>query len=174
MRVLRRVVTILLLVLLVSPFRAESQPAQKTSTIGILAMEAWPPIESLRQGLRDLGHIEGQNVRFEHRYAEGRNQRFRALAEDLVATKVDVMVTWGAEELDTALEAVSRERPQAVLVIGDPFLSLQRRRLAQFALKARLPSAYTYREHAEAEGLLAYTPNDPDCSGAPPATWTKF
>jgi putative ABC transport system substrate-binding protein len=55
--------------------------------------------------------------------------------------------------------SLTRERPQALLVIGNPYLVSQRRRLAQIALKMRLPSAYTYREHAEAGGLIAYAPN---------------
>ena len=202
-------------------------------------------------------------MRFEPRYAEGRNQRFRELAKDLVAVKVDVIVTWGTEAaleakratkttpivmgaigdpiapsvvsnlarpggnitgfsalvgemeakrvellkevipnlsrvaaianpanrytpqalrhaqqaaatlkisltaydahdastLDSALDSVTRDRSQAIIIIADPFLSFQRRRVAQFALKARLPSIYTYREHTEAGGLIAYAPN---------------
>jgi len=82
-------------------------------------MEAWPPIDAFRQGLRDLGHVEGQNVRLEHRYAEGRNERFRELAEDLVASNVDVILTWGTE---AALEAkrATRTIPIVMGAIGEP------------------------------------------------------
>src|SRR5258706_9478138 len=65
---------------LAASFAVEAQQAGKVVTIGILAIEAWPPIDSFRQGLRDLGYVEDKNVRFEIRYAEGRNQRFRELA----------------------------------------------------------------------------------------------
>jgi putative tryptophan/tyrosine transport system substrate-binding protein len=45
------------------------------------------------------------------------------------------------------------------MVLTDSFLVSRRRRIAQFALKNHLPSVYTYREHAEAGGLIAYAPN---------------
>jgi len=47
-----------------------------------------------RQGLRDLGYIEGQNIRFEFRSAEGHLDRLPELAAELVRLKVDVIVTW--------------------------------------------------------------------------------
>jgi len=124
------------------PLAAGAQQSGKIVSIGILAFEAWPPIDAFRQALNDLGYVEGKNVRFEHRYAKGRNERFPDLANDLVGLKVDVILTWGTEA-----------------VLADPFLVSQRSRIAQFAIENRLPSAYTYREHAEAGGLIAYTPN---------------
>jgi putative tryptophan/tyrosine transport system substrate-binding protein len=45
------------------------------------------------------------------------------------------------------------------MVLADTFLVSERNRIAQFAIENRLPSAYTYREHVEAGGLIAYTPN---------------
>jgi len=45
------------------------------------------------------------------------------------------------------------------LVLGDAFLVSQRSRIAQFAIENKLPSAYTFREHVEAGGLRAYSPN---------------
>jgi hypothetical protein len=58
---------------LAAPHGAVAQQPGKVVSIGILAMEAWPPIASFQDALRTLGYVEGQNVRFEHRYAEGRN-----------------------------------------------------------------------------------------------------
>jgi putative ABC transport system substrate-binding protein len=49
--------------------------------------------EAFRQGLRDLGYVEGRNVVIEYRDAEGKLERFPALAAALVALKVDVIVT---------------------------------------------------------------------------------
>ena len=254
--------TVLALGVLMGPL-AEAQAPGKVVTIGILAIEAWPPIDSFRQGLQELGYVEGKNVRFEHRYAEGRNQRFPELAKDLVALKVDVILTWGTEAalaakratktipivmgaigdpiapgvvsnlarpggnitglsslagelegkrldllkevvptvsnvgvlvnptnrytgpalqhvraaaeklrasltvheahdattLDGVLDNLTRQRPHGLLVLADPFLVSQRRRIAQFTLKIGLPSVYTYREHADVGGLIAYTPS---------------
>src|SRR5437867_3890001 len=53
-------------------------------------------IEAFRQGLRDLGYIEGKNIVIESRYAEGKLDRQPALAAELVRLKVDVIVTVGA------------------------------------------------------------------------------
>jgi putative ABC transport system substrate-binding protein len=61
--------------------------------------------------------------------------------------------------LDAAFVTLTKDRPDAFMVPGDTFLVSQRGRIAQFAIENRLPSAYTYREHAEAGGLIAYTPN---------------
>jgi putative tryptophan/tyrosine transport system substrate-binding protein len=245
------------------PRATHAQQAGKIVTIGILSIEAWPPIDTFRKALNDLGYIDGNNVRFEYRYANGRNDRFPALAEDLVSIKVDVILTWGTDAalaakrattttpivmgaigdplgsrvvsnlarpeanitgfssvaaeleakrlellkeivprlsrvaiftnptnrympqalqsvqqgaqtlqasltlhevrdtatLDGALEQLMRDRPDAFMVLADTFLVGQRSRIAQFAIENKLPSAYTYREHVEAGGLLAYTPN---------------
>jgi putative tryptophan/tyrosine transport system substrate-binding protein len=55
------------------------QPEGKVATIGILAIEPWPPIDTFRQGLNDLGYVEGKNLRFEHRYVRGHNDRLPEL-----------------------------------------------------------------------------------------------
>jgi putative tryptophan/tyrosine transport system substrate-binding protein len=242
------------------------QPAGKIASIGILAIEAWPPIDTFRQTLNALGYVEGKNARFEHRYARGRNERFPELANDLIGLKVDVILTWGTEAvlaakeatttipivmgavgdplgsgivtnlarpagnvtgfsslaaeleakrlellkeavpglsrvailfnptnrymtlalqsarqgaqtlhtslalyevgdtatLDAAFESLVKDRPDAFMVLADTFLVSQRSRIAEFAIKNRFPSAYTYREHVEAGGLIAYTPNHHD------------
>jgi putative ABC transport system substrate-binding protein len=247
---------------LVAALWLAAQPA-RVVTVGVLAIEAWPSIDGLRQGFRDLGYVEDRNIRFECRYAEGRNERFPELAAELVGLKMDAIVTWGtdaalaakrattkipivmgaigdavgtgvvsnlarpggnitglstlaaeleakrlellkecipklsrvgvlsnptnslarvglgnarpaterlglslnvqeardATTLDSALERLVRERSEAVMALTDSFLVSQRRRIAQFALKNHLPSVYTYREHTEAGGLIAYTPN---------------
>jgi putative ABC transport system substrate-binding protein len=244
------------------PLAARAQPG-KIVTIGILAMEPLPPIDTFREALSDLGYVEGKNVRFEQRYARGRNERFPELANDLVGLKVDVILTWGIEAalaakqatttipivmgavgdpvgsgivtslahpagnvtgfsslsveleakrlellkemvprlsqvavlftpmnrymplalesarrgaetlhasltlyevrdsatLDATFVKLTQDRPDAFLVLGDTFLVSQRDRIAQFAIENKLPSAYTFREHVEAGGLIAYSPN---------------
>jgi putative ABC transport system substrate-binding protein len=246
------------------PLTASAQQAGgKIVTIGILASEPWPPIDTFRHALNDLGYIEGKNVRFEYRYAKGRSERFPELANELVGLNVDAILTWSTDAvlaakqatatipivmgaigdplgmgivtnlahpganitgfssraaeleakrlqllkevipelsrvailfnptnhymplalqsarkgaqmlhvslavyevhdtttLDAAFVTLTKDRPDALMVPGDTFLVSQRSRIAQFAIENRLPSAYTYREYAEAGGLIAYTPN---------------
>src|SRR5262245_1710092 len=63
------------------PLTASAQQAGgKIVTIGVLAIEPWPPIDTFQQALDDLGYIEGKNVRFEYRYAKGHNERLPELA----------------------------------------------------------------------------------------------
>jgi putative ABC transport system substrate-binding protein len=81
--------------LLAAPLAAEAQPAVKVPRIGYLALNpaANPHLhEAFRQGLRDLGYVEGRNVVIESRNAEGKPERLPALAAELVALKVDVLV----------------------------------------------------------------------------------
>src|SRR5215469_5376388 len=248
------------------PLTANAQQQGKIVTIGILAIEPWPPIDTFRKALDDLGYIEGKNVRFEYRYAKGYHQRFPELANDLVSLNVDVILTWGTDAvlaakqatttisivmgavgdplgigivtnlahpganitgfssraaeleakrlqllkdvvpglsrvailfnptnhymplalqsaqkgaqalhvslavyevrdtttLDAAFVTLTKDRPGGLLVPGDTFLVSQRGRIAQFAIENKLPSIHTFREHVEAGGLIAYTPNYDD------------
>jgi putative tryptophan/tyrosine transport system substrate-binding protein len=246
------------------PLTARAQQAVgKIVTIGVLAIEPWPPIDTFRQALNNLGYIEGKNLRFEYRYAEGYDERLLELANDLVGLNVDVIVTWGtnavlaakqatptipivmgtigdplatgvvmslarpggnvtgmssraaeleakrlqllkeavpglsrsailfnptnyymplalqsaregAQELhvtlavyevhdtatlNAAFVTLTKDRPDALMVPADTFLVSQRSRIAQFAIENKLPSVYTFRQHIEAGGLIAYTPN---------------
>ena len=64
--------------------------------------------------------------------------------------------------LDAAFVTLMKDRPDALLVPGDAFLVSQRGGIAQFAIEDKLPSVYSLREHVEAGGLIAYTPNYDD------------
>jgi len=81
---------------LLVPLAAEAQLASKVSRIGFLATNApaaYPElVEAFRQGLRDLGYVEGQNIAIEYRWAERRVERFADFAVELVGLKVDVIV----------------------------------------------------------------------------------
>jgi len=93
-----------------------------------------------------------------NRYTATALQSARRAAETLkIALKVHE--AHDAASLDNELDRVIGERPRALLVLADTFLEQQRRRIAQFALKAKLPSAYTYREHVEVGGLVSYAPS---------------
>jgi ABC-type uncharacterized transport system substrate-binding protein len=80
--------------IIAAPFAAEAQQAGKIARIGWLGDRsgAGPRREAFLQGLRDLGYVEGRNLVIEYRYAEGKLERLPALAAELVALKVDVIV----------------------------------------------------------------------------------
>jgi putative ABC transport system substrate-binding protein len=61
--------------------------------------------------------------------------------------------------LDATFVRLTKDRPDALLVLADTFFLSQRSRIAQYAIENKLPSAYTFREHVEAGGLIAYTTN---------------
>jgi putative tryptophan/tyrosine transport system substrate-binding protein len=61
--------------------------------------------------------------------------------------------------LDVAFVTLTKDRPDALMVPADTFLVSQRSRIAQLAIENKLPSVYTFREHIEAGGLIAYTPS---------------
>jgi len=66
-----------------------------------------------------LGYVEGKNGRFEHRYANGRNERFPELANDLIDLKVDVILTWGTDAALAAKRATTTT-PIVMGASGDP------------------------------------------------------
>jgi putative ABC transport system substrate-binding protein len=243
------------------PLAARAQ-AERIRRIGVLANEPWPPLEGLRDGMRALGYIDERALHLEYRFAQGRAERYPALAAELVRLPADAIVTWGtpaslaakqatgtvpivmisgdpiavglvpglaypganvtglstlaadlegkriellkellanlarvavlsnptnpfctvavqkaraaamallldvkvveaAEErdLDRAFLTLSRQRPDAVLTVADPFLTSQRTRVAAFMIENRFPSIYTYREDILAGGLISYATN---------------
>jgi putative ABC transport system substrate-binding protein len=85
------------------------QPAKKVYRIAILspATRPRPVIEAFRQGLRDLGYTEGQNVRFEDRYAEFKTDRLPQLTSELVKLKPDVIFTHSVSGAKAAKEATT-------------------------------------------------------------------
>ena len=74
---------------------AQAQPPGKLVRIGVLMAEPFQPLQSLRQELHRLGYVEGQNLRFEYRFAEHRDDQYPALANELAALGVDLIVTFG-------------------------------------------------------------------------------
>ena len=86
--------------LLALSFSAQAQQAKKVSRIGFISPSssatAGPNLEAFRQGLRDLGYVEGENIAVEARWAEGLAERFPHLIAELIQLKVDVMVVGGA------------------------------------------------------------------------------
>jgi putative ABC transport system substrate-binding protein len=268
--VCRRHVAILLgALILAAPVTSFSQQPAKVPRIGYLQPAApqnnsSPFLEDFRQGLRDLGYIEGKNVQLEVRWGEGRLERLPALAAELVRLKVDVIVAvsspsvvaakqatqtipivmplssdpvgdglvkslarpggnitglslmtpdvgakrlqllkevfpkparpvavlWNPDyigmaarfrqaqragstigmdvrsvevrdsrELERALEALDRERPDALVLLADPLTLSQRLRIVEFAAEERLPAIYEVSQFVEAGGLMSYGPD---------------
>ena len=263
-----KLIAVLTLGLFTVPLAADAQPAGKVYRIGYLGTgsgTANPHLrEAFRQGLRELGRVEGQNVVIEYRFAEGRLDRLLDLATELVRLKVDVIAAsptpaalaaknatgtipivgmslthpvelgliaslarpggnvtglsysvspdifgkdlellkevvpkvrrvavlsnpdsparpltisnikgaaqslglqlllveaHGPGDFDGAFAAMAKEPVGALLVVQDPAFISHRARLADLAVKNRLPSIFTQREDAEAGGLMSYGPS---------------
>ena len=110
-------------VLLAPPLAAEGQPTGKVYRIGLI-LTATPSesahlVKALDEGLRELGYVEGRNVMFERRFAEGRQERLPALAADLVRLKVDTLVT-GSNPVIAAVKQASATIPVVMAVSRDP------------------------------------------------------
>ena len=90
---------------------AEAQQPVKIPRIGLLnthvAAAFTPRTEAFRQGLRDLGYVEGKNILIEYRYADGQVDRLRALADELVRLKVEIIVTAVSSSTRSARNATS-------------------------------------------------------------------
>jgi putative tryptophan/tyrosine transport system substrate-binding protein len=247
----------------------EAQQPKKIPRVGFLwdSPAVFPTaINGFRQGLRDLGWIEGQNIILEHRWTDGRFDRLPALAEELVRLNVNVIVAptsiyaeaakratstipivfvshadpigsghvvslarpggnitglslmmtetnvkglellkevvhglsrvavlWNAAtpshvpglsaveiagraldlaiqrlavhnaaEFDSAFSAIIRERAGGVLVLSTPLFIAGAKRLAELAIRHKLPTMFGPREHAEAGGLMSYSPDRAD------------
>jgi len=114
----------LTLSMLVAPLAAEAQPPIKVARVGwlsdgIRAGAASHLHEAFLHGLRDLGYVEGQNLVMERRDAEGQLDRLPALAAQLVARQVEVIVTWGVPGTRAAQQATSTI-PIVMAEAGDP------------------------------------------------------
>ncbi|MDO8474599.1 MAG: ABC transporter substrate-binding protein [Candidatus Rokubacteria bacterium] len=109
--------------LLAAPLAAEAQQAAKVPRIGFLgnstaALEA-NLVGPFREGLRELGYVEGRNILIEYRWAEGKYERFPALIAELIAVKVDVIVTAGTPA-SLAVKKATTSIPLVMVAVGDP------------------------------------------------------
>jgi len=120
------VIAVLALSLLAAPLAAEAQQAAKVARIGYLStnLAANPHMqEAFRQGLRDLGYVEGRNVVIEYRDSEGKLERLPALAAELVALKVDVIVAAASNHFALAAKQATRTIPIVFAAASDPVAS---------------------------------------------------
>jgi putative ABC transport system substrate-binding protein len=110
----------LVLGLVGAPLIAEGQPAGKVYRLGMLLARERPTlVEAMRQALRELGYVEGQNLVIEVRHAEGRFERLPASAAELVRFKVDVIAATGSEGVQAAKDA-AHTVPIVMTYVGDP------------------------------------------------------
>ena len=108
-------------VLFAAPLAVAAQPAGRVWRIGYLAEGGTeePLMAALRQGLRDLGYVEGQNIVIEERYAEQREERLPELAAELVRLKVDVAVVRGHRAV-VGVQKAHATLPIVMTVHADP------------------------------------------------------
>ncbi len=114
-------ISVLAFGLLAAPLRTEAQQAEKVYRIGILdyrgrSITTHPRYVAFRQGLRELGYVEGQNYVIEYRSAEGKRERLPDLAAELVRLKVDVIVTGSGTPVNLAAQGATRTIP--IVMVG--------------------------------------------------------
>ena len=119
-----RVFLSLVLAILLAPMASHAQPPAKVPRVGFLFLGS-PATQSnrvqlVREGLRELGFVEGRNIAFEVRWAEGRVDRVPDLAAELVGLKPDVIVTSGANLIVRALKQETQTIPIVVAIMSDP------------------------------------------------------
>ena len=139
MKVRRSLALGLALALLVTPLVVDGQQAGKVSRIGIPRVGILSPLTSaaaaddinaFRQGIRDLGYIEGQDITIETRWTEGRRERLPLLAAELVQLKMDVIVTNGDPAI-RAIKEATRTIPIVAAIAGDLVAAGHARSLAR-------------------------------------------
>jgi putative ABC transport system substrate-binding protein len=118
----------LALALFVALLMADAQQPTKVYRVGRLSAGSPPEVspfvqrtaEAFRQGLRELGHVEGQNLVLTWRFAEGRLERLPALATELVRLPVDVLVVSGGEPVIRAAQQATQTIPIVFAGASDP------------------------------------------------------
>ena len=109
--------------LVATPLRLSAQQPKKVPRVGYLF--SFTPAEgrhlwdACRQGLRELGYAEGQNILFEPRWADGRHERLPELAAELVRLRVDIIVA-AATPASRAAKAATSSIPIVIVAVGEP------------------------------------------------------
>jgi len=119
----RAVLTLLGVAAFAAPLAAAAQEAGKPRRIGFLgnstaALEA-DLVGAFRDGLRDLGYVEGRTIAIEYRWAEGQYERLAPLIAELAASKVEVIVTAGTPAA-LAVGRIAPSIPLVMVAVGDP------------------------------------------------------
>src|SRR5262249_58643897 len=124
---MRRIgLAVVLAISVLAPLAADAQSPSTTPRIGWLAPfsssdpQVQGGVDLFRQTLRELGHVEGQSVAIEYRWAEGKPERLPALATELVRLKVDVILTAGGVPPGQAVQRATKAIPIVVSGAADP------------------------------------------------------
>jgi ABC-type uncharacterized transport system substrate-binding protein len=111
------------LAVLSAPLAAQEKPPARIYRVGMLDIVSAPAnaanLNEFRKGLRELGYVEGKNLLIEHRSAEGRSDRYRELAAELVKLEMDVLVTRGTPAT-LAAKAAPGDVPVVTAMVVDP------------------------------------------------------
>jgi len=109
--------------LLAAPLAAESQPAKNVPKVAFLGNGSshlsGPSLDAFRAGMATLGYVEGQSIRIEARFADGKPQRVPDLVRELLASAPDVVVAAGPQSLKTFKQA-TKSVPIVMAIISDP------------------------------------------------------
>jgi putative ABC transport system substrate-binding protein len=116
---------LLVVVLLAVAAIAEAQQPKKVPRIGYVsttgnASNQGPYVEALRQGLQDLGHIDGKNIVIEYRGAEGKGDSIPSLVNELVQLQVDVLVVPTALSAIRSAKQATKTIPIVMVTLVDP------------------------------------------------------
>ena len=116
-----RLATVVAVPLVAAPLAAEAQRANPVRRIGVLvgADRTAPEVDGVQEGLRDHGYVEGRNLAIEWRFAEGREDRLRGFADELVTRKVEVIVTSSTAAAIAAKHATTTI-PIVFTIVVDP------------------------------------------------------
>ncbi len=91
-----RLIALVLALVLAAPLAVEAQPASGVRRIGFLSGSSPEAargfVEEFRRGLRERGHVEGQNIHVEYRWADGKADRLPGLVADLISVRVELIV----------------------------------------------------------------------------------
>jgi len=106
----KRIIGVVIWAVVFAPWlSAQAQQSARIPRIGILELASpaasASQLKALQQGLRDLGYLEGKNIIFEYRHADGKIERLPELAAELVGSKVDVIVTRSTGSIRAAMKA---------------------------------------------------------------------
>ncbi len=106
--------------LLAAPLAAEAQLAGTVPRIGYLGISPNIDVDLFRQGLRELGRVEGQNIAIEYRWWEGKAERLPQLVDELIQLKVDLIYAWGSVAAAQAARKATATIPIVFQMPADP------------------------------------------------------
>jgi ABC-type uncharacterized transport system substrate-binding protein len=118
-------------------------------------------LAAFQDGMNALGYVEGKNINFEYRWAEGNLARLPDLANDLVQQKANDLGTTlydarDLEELKNVLFKIDQSDSDFMTVLNDPFVFTYRKIITDAANQRKLPAIYGFREFVDDGGLISY------------------